>query len=247
MTDPTVIAQTISKSYVNRAGVTVPALRRADVIVHPGQLTAVVGRSGSGKSTLLHCLSGLDRPDEGSIELLGLQLARAKESAISDLYCRDVGFVFQQYNLVESLTARENVVLPQRLLGKRMRQEDVVDWFEIWGLAGKEDNYPSQLSGGEQQRVALVRALAKKPKVLFADEPTGALDSTNGKLVLNALKGWARDGVSVLMVTHDIGAASIADRVFVLRDGRITHDLSRTDQQTILDAMDADLFGDASE
>ena len=232
-------AQGLTREYRNAAGVVVRALDGVDLTIENGGLTAIVGPSGSGKSALLHCLSGLDRPDAGALKVLGSDLLTSSSAEISKLYRERIGFVFQQYNLVDSLDAFENVLLPQRLSRTRIDRRIAADWFGRLGLAGKEGHLPGQLSGGEQQRVALIRALLKQPAIIFADEPTGALDSSNGRLVLDVLVESAAQGTSVVMVTHDVVAASRAGTSIVLRDGRVVVTLGPSAPATILDAVGA--------
>lgn len=234
---PKIVADRISRTYRTGKDTDVRALDDVSLSVNDSGMTAIVGPSGSGKSTLLHCLSGLDVPDEGAVSLLGADLSTSGEAEISRIYRERVGFVFQQYNLVESLTALDNVVLPQRLAKKKVSEKAARAWFKRLGLQSKTGHLPSQLSGGEQQRVALIRALAKRPEVVFADEPTGALDSSNGLLVLDILHEHAQHGVAVVMVTHDVAAASRADTVVVLRDGRAIRELDDPSPTAILDAL----------
>lgn len=227
----------LSKSYRNRAGVAVMAVNELSTTIPSAGMTAIVGASGSGKSTLLHCMSGLDRPDAGTVMLLGTELTSLAPNDLATLYRDRIGFVFQQYNLVDSLSAYENVALPQRLGGKRPSQDRITRMFADFGLEGKEKSRPAELSGGEQQRVAIIRALAKGPSLVFADEPTGALDSLNGALVLHALSEAALAGTAVVVVTHDLGAASRADRVIVLKDGRVARELPRSSPEQLLAVM----------
>ncbi|MGG7465850.1 ABC transporter ATP-binding protein [Plantibacter sp. YIM 135347] len=234
---PKIVADRIGRTYKTGTGVEVRALDGVSLTAGDSGMTAIVGQSGSGKTTLLQCLSGLDVPDEGSISLLGTDLQQSSEAEISCLYREQIGFVFQQYNLVESLNALDNVLLPQRLSKSSIDRRAAIRWFGRLGLAGKESHLPAQLSGGEQQRVALIRALIKKPAIVFADEPTGALDSENGRVVLDILQEQARNGVSVLMVTHDVAAASRANRVVVLRDGHLVEDLAHPKPDDILAAL----------
>lgn len=240
-----IIAEHISRTYVSGKGTGTRALDDVSLSIGEGGLTAIVGQSGSGKTTLLQCLSGLDSPDSGNINVLGSDLQLSSEADISRIYREKIGFVFQQYNLVESLSAFDNVVLPQRLSRRSIDRRGAEDWFERLGLAGKGSQLPSQLSGGEQQRVALIRALLKRPEIVFADEPTGALDSENGHLVLDILQEHAQQGIAVLMVTHDVTAASRADRAIVLKDGRIVQELDAPNPVSILDALSSSPRGRA--
>ncbi|MFD0367146.1 ABC transporter ATP-binding protein [Streptomyces sp. NPDC127114] len=186
-----------------------------------------MGPSGSGKSTLLQCAAGLDRPTAGSVEIDGIPLAGLSERRLTLLRRDRIGFVFQSFNLLPALTAAQNVALPLRLAGRRPSRAEVRDALARVGLAGRERHRPGQLSGGQQQRVALARALITRPAVLFGDEPTGALDSTTGRAVLDLLRELVdRDGQTIVMVTHDPVAAARADRVVFLVDGRVHGELT---------------------
>ncbi|WP_031068892.1 ABC transporter ATP-binding protein [Streptomyces sp. NRRL WC-3742] len=218
----------------------VRALRGVDVTFDRGSFTAVMGPSGSGKSTLLQCAAGLDRPDRGRVLLDGTDLSGLGESALTVLRRQKLGFVFQAFNLVGSLTAEQNVGLPLRLAGRRPDRDDVRRALAAVGLEARAAHLPSQLSGGQQQRVAIARALITRPKMLFADEPTGALDSTSSREVLTLLRDLVdRDGQSTVMVTHDPVAASYADRVLFLADGTVVGDLARPSAQQIAERMTA--------
>ena len=202
-------------------------------------MVSIVGPSGSGKSTLLYCLSGLEAADEGSIEVMGRQVVHARRSVLAKIRSGHVGFVFQSYNLIPSLSVGDNVSLPARLAGRPMSARQTRAALESVGLAGRERDRPGDLSGGEQQRVAIARALVGGADVVFADEPTGALDSQNGREVLRMLRSIGDDPQrSVVMVTHDLEAASLADRVLVLRDGRVVRELGRSTAAQILEAME---------
>ncbi|WP_283134435.1 ABC transporter ATP-binding protein [Rhizohabitans arisaemae] len=191
-----------------------------------GTFTAVMGPSGSGKSTLLHCAAGLDRPTEGKVVIDGTDLGTLDETGLTLLRRERVGFVFQAFNLVSALTAEQNVFLPLRLAGKPVAPEEIRTALAEVGLADRGGHRPSRLSGGEQQRVAIARALITRPAVLFADEPTGALDTKTSRHVLRLLRDLVdRRRQTVIMVTHDPVAASYADRVLFLADGRIVDEL----------------------
>ncbi|HIY24124.1 MAG TPA: ABC transporter ATP-binding protein [Candidatus Brachybacterium merdigallinarum] len=197
-------------------------LRGIELDVPAAGVTAITGPSGSGKSTLLFCLAGLERTDRGQVELLGLDPARARPGRMARLYREQVGFVFQDYHLIPYLSARRNVELPG-LLGRRRGTPSIARTaLEDMGLGDHASVQASRLSGGQQQRVALARVLAQSPAVIFADEPTGALDSTASALVLRTLRARADQGAAVVLVTHDPEAAAIADRVLELRDGELT-------------------------
>ena len=201
------------------------ALRGASVGVAAGEILAIMGPSGSGKSTLLHCLAGIFRPDEGEIIFDGQRLDQMNETRRTELRRTEFGFVFQFGQLVPELTAADNIALPL-LLGRVRRKaayQTAAQWLARLGLAGKGARRTGELSGGEAQRVAIARALAIGPKVLFADEPTGSLDSLAGEKVMDLLTGLAREqGVTVVLVTHDARVAAYADRQVMVRDGRVT-------------------------
>jgi len=200
----------------------VVALDGLSVDFRAGTFTAIMGPSGSGKSTLLQCAAGLDVVDEGSVEVDGVVLDSLGEDARAELRRDRIGFVFQSFNLVTALTAAQNVTLPRRLAGERVSRDAVRRALAGVGLEDRMRHRPSELSGGQQQRVAIARALLHRPRVLFADEPTGALDTTNARQLLTLLRTLAdRDGQTIVMVTHDPVAASHADRVLFLADGRI--------------------------
>lgn len=200
----------------------VAALDGVSLDLGTGTFTALMGPSGSGKSTFLQCVSGLDRPDSGSVRLGGHELTGMDESAITRLRRRQVGFVFQSYNLIPALTTDQNIRLPARLGGHRLDEAWVRSVLEWTGLRPLLKRRPPQLSGGQQQRVAVARALSTRPHVIVADEPTGALDSGTGREILGLLRHCVDDlGQTVLMVTHDPVAAARADEVVFMRDGRL--------------------------
>ncbi|KUL38721.1 ABC transporter ATP-binding protein [Actinoplanes awajinensis] len=203
-----------------------------------GTFTAVMGPSGSGKSTLLQCAAGLDKPDAGTVTLDGAELTTLSETELTLLRRDRIGFVFQSFNLLPSLTAEQNVALPLRLAGRRPARGQVRDMLAAVGLAERGGHRPAQLSGGQQQRVAIARALVTRPTVLFADEPTGALDSTTGRGVLDLMRDMVdRHGQTIVMVTHDPVAAARADRVVFLVDGRVADDRGAMTPQTVADLM----------
>jgi putative ABC transport system ATP-binding protein len=210
----------------------VVALRDVTIAFPAGSFTAVMGPSGSGKTTLLQCAAGLERVDGGSVVLSGTDLTRLRESARTRLRRERVGFVFQSYNLLPSLTAAENVALPLRLAGRRPAPAAITRALADVHLAGRAGHRPEQLSGGQQQRVALARALVCRPDVVFADEPTGALDTATSREVLGMLRTLVtRHGRTVVMVTHDPLAAAHADAVVFLADGRIVDHLANPTAQ----------------
>ncbi|EFE69465.1 ABC transporter ATP-binding protein [Streptomyces sp. NWU49] len=201
------------------------ALRGASVDLHAGEILAVTGASGSGKSTLLHCLSGIVRPDAGSVTYAGRRLEEMSEKRLSELRRTDFGVVFQFGQLIPELTAVDNVALPLMLAGvdRAGARATAGEWLERFGVRGQEELRPGEMSGGQAQRAALARALATGPKVVFADEPTGALDSLAGEQVMTALVHTAREaGTAVLLITHDAQVAAYADREVQLRDGTVS-------------------------
>jgi putative ABC transport system ATP-binding protein len=216
----------------------VDALRGVSLEVPAGQFTAVMGPSGSGKSTLMHLLAGLDRPTSGTVHVGGEEISAMADRRLTKLRRRHIGFVFQSFNLLPTLTAEENITLPLAIARVKPPAADVDALLERVGLSERRDHKPSELSGGQQQRVAIARALIAKPTVLFADEPTGNLDSAAGAAVLGLLRdAVAIDGQTTVMVTHDPRAAAAADRVLFLADGRIVGDLAEPSEDQVIDAM----------
>jgi putative ABC transport system ATP-binding protein len=211
-------ARGITKVYP-MGEILVHALRGVDFELGEGELVVLLGPSGSGKSTLLNILGGLDTPSDGQVLYRGRELTRAGEAELTDYRRHHVGFVFQFYNLIPSLTARENVALVTEIVRAPMRADEAL---ALVGLAARLDHFPAQLSGGEQQRVAIARAIAKRPAVLLCDEPTGALDITTGIVVLEALARVNRElGTATALITHNAAIAAMADRVVRLADGRV--------------------------
>jgi len=239
VTEPLIRAESLHKSFpgAGRRQPRVPVLRGISLDVHPGEMVSIVGPSGSGKSTLLYCLSGLEPCDSGSVRLAGRELGTLGRGALAALRRRHVGFVFQSYNLIPSLTARENIALPARLARRGASRADIDRALAEVGLSDRGRHRPGQLSGGQQQRVAIARVLAMRPDIVFADEPTGSLDTTTGSEVLRLLRAAAGDGRSVVVVTHDLEAAALADRVLVLRDGLIHCELRHPDPEQVLEAI----------
>ncbi|MFD4316826.1 ABC transporter ATP-binding protein [Streptomyces sp. NPDC058548] len=218
----------------------VRALDGVDLDFRAGTFTAVMGPSGSGKSTLLQCAAGLDRPTSGQVEVGGVALEGLSERLLTLLRRDRIGFVFQSFNLLPALTAAQNVALPLRLAGRRPSRTELREALARVGLAGRERRRPGELSGGQQQRVAIARALITRPAVLFGDEPTGALDSTTSREVLDMLRELVdRDGQTIVMVTHDPVAAARADRVVFLVDGRVAGELPAPTVEAVAARMTA--------
>jgi putative ABC transport system ATP-binding protein len=230
-------ATAVSKVY-GEADTRVVALDEVDVQISASTFTAIMGPSGSGKSTLMHCLAGLDTVTSGEVWIGETALSSLDDDALTRLRRDEVGFVFQAFNLIPTLTARENITLPMDIAGRRVDQA----WLEIViatvGLGDRLGHRPSELSGGQQQRVACARAMASQPRIVFADEPTGNLDSRSGAEVLGFLRRSVDEfGQTVVMVTHDATAASYADRVLFLADGRIVDELQEPTAAKVLERM----------
>ena len=240
MTAP-VIASAHDLVKVYGAGETsVRALDGVDVDLVRGELTAIMGPSGSGKSTLMHCLAGLDRPTSGSVVVDGQTVSSMSERKLTALRRTRIGFVFQAYNLVPTLTALENITLPLDIARRHVDRAHLDLVVETLGLTDRLGHKPSELSGGQQQRVACARALVARPAVVFADEPTGNLDSTSAAEVLGFLRSSVDElGQSVVMVTHDPTSASYAHRVLFLADGRLVGELRDPTAETVLAALTA--------
>ncbi|HEV7964507.1 MAG TPA: ABC transporter ATP-binding protein [Actinoplanes sp.] len=224
--DKTVQLWSVGKTY-GSGPTKVTALRDVTIAFPTASFTAVMGPSGSGKSTLLHCAAGLDRPTTGSVVVGGVELDGLGETALTRLRRDRIGFVFQAFNLLPSLTAEQNVGLPLRLAGRKPDGEEISTVLGEVGLADRAGHRPSELSGGQQQRVAIARALVTRPAVVFADEPTGALDTTTSRDVLGMLRGLVdHRGQTIVMVTHDPVAASYADNVVFFADGMVAGELA---------------------
>jgi putative ABC transport system ATP-binding protein len=216
----------------------VDALRGVSLSVESGELVAVMGPSGSGKSTLMHILAGLDKPTSGGVTIAGEEITRLDDSDLTRLRRRHIGFVFQFFNLLPMLTAEENVTLPLSIAGTKPKQEWLDDLLASMGLTDRRTHRPSELSGGQQQRVALARALVSRPTILFADEPTGNLDSKTSSEILDLLRRSVDSyGQTTVMVTHEPRAAAIADRVLFLADGLIVRELHNATAPQVLDVM----------
>jgi len=232
-----VVAESVTRRY-GAGDTAVDALRGVSLEIERGKLTAVMGPSGSGKSTLMHILAGLDKPTSGSVSIAGTDITTLKDSDLTKLRRRHIGFVFQFFNLLPMLTAEENVTLPLSIAGEKPDKAFFADLVAKVGLADRLHHRPAELSGGQQQRVAIARALVSQPTVLFADEPTGNLDSTTSAEILELMRDSVDSyGQTMVMVTHDARAAAIADRVLFLADGLIVKDLPRSSQGDILAAI----------
>ncbi|NUT34255.1 MAG: ABC transporter ATP-binding protein [Hamadaea sp.] len=216
----------------------VVALRGVSMQVASGRFTAIMGPSGSGKSTLMHCLAGLDDVTRGEVHIGDTKLTGLGDAGLTRIRREQVGFIFQQFNLLPTLTAEENILLPLAIAGRKHDKAWFDTVIDTVGLRDRLGHRPSQLSGGQQQRVACARALVARPEVIFADEPTGNLDSRSGAEVLSFLRTSVRDfGQTIVMVTHDPNAASYADRVVFLADGKIVNEIAEPTSQKVLDAM----------
>jgi len=230
-------ARAVTRRYGSGAG-TVDALRGVSLAISPGEFAAIMGPSGSGKSTLMHIMAGLDRPSDGEVLIGGTSIGTLGDRALTLLRRRHVGFVFQFFNLLPTLSAEENVTLPLALGGETVDRTWLDELFARVGLEGRRRHRPSELSGGEQQRVAIARALVTRPTILFADEPTGNLDSHRGAEVLELLRASVDGyGQTILMVTHDPRAAACADRVLFLADGELVRELEHPTREDVVSAM----------
>jgi putative ABC transport system ATP-binding protein len=233
-----VTANEISRRY-GEGDTAVDALRGVSLDVARGQLTAIMGPSGSGKSTLMHIMAALDRPTSGYVVLAGTRLGQLSDNEITNLRRNHIGFVFQFFNLLPMLTAEENIALPMSIAGRKPDKEFFEDLLRKVGLSDRRKHRPSELSGGQQQRVAIARALVTRPTVVFADEPTGNLDSRTGKEILDVLHTSVDDyGQTLVMVTHDARVAAVADRTLFLADGQIVKDLGDATEHDLIVAME---------
>ncbi|MFD6436782.1 ABC transporter ATP-binding protein [Streptomyces venezuelae] len=235
----TVAARATDLSKVYGQGETqVVALDHVSVDFGQGEFTAIMGPSGSGKSTLMHCVAGLDSFSSGSVRIGETELSTLKDKQLTKLRRDKIGFIFQAFNLLPTLTALENITLPMDIAGRKPDKQWLEQVIEMVGLSGRLSHRPTELSGGQQQRVAVARALASQPEIIFGDEPTGNLDSRSGAEVLGFLRNSVRDlGQTVVMVTHDPVAASYADRVIFLADGRVVDEMHRPTADGVLDRM----------
>jgi putative ABC transport system ATP-binding protein len=232
-----VSAHEVTRRY-GEGDTAVEALRGVTLEVAPSELTAIMGASGSGKSTLMHIMAALDLPTSGYVTLAGTRLGSLSDTEITKLRRKHIGFIFQFFNLLPMLTAEENILLPLSIAGEKPDKDEFEELLDRVGLKDRRSHRPSELSGGQQQRVAVARALVSKPTVVFADEPTGNLDSKTSdeilQLLSEAVEGYDQ---TMVMVTHDAKAATIADRVLFLADGRIVRDLGSADEAQILETV----------
>jgi putative ABC transport system ATP-binding protein len=233
-----VVARDVTRRY-GEGETVVDALRGVTVEIASGKATAVMGPSGSGKSTLMHILAGLDKPTSGSVDIAGTEITTLGDNALTKLRREHIGFVFQFFNLLPMLDARENIVLPLTIAGEKPDDDWLDKVVTDVGLKDRLSHRPSELSGGQQQRVAIARALISKPTVLFADEPTGNLDSSTSAEILELLRRSVEEyGQTIVMVTHDARAAAVAHRVLFLADGEIVRELGECTQHEILTVME---------
>jgi putative ABC transport system ATP-binding protein len=236
--DGVVTAQNLGRRY-GAGDTAIDALRSVDLEVEREKLTAVMGPSGSGKSTLMHLLAGLDKPTSGEVFIDGTNISELGDTELTKLRRKHIGFIFQFFNLLPMLTAEENIVLPLSIAGTKPDAEFLAELIAKVGLGDRRKHRPSELSGGQQQRVAIARALVSHPTVMFADEPTGNLDSTTSGEILELLRDSVTSyGQTTVMVTHDAHAAAIADRVLFLADGAVVRDRGRSTTHEILETLE---------
>ena len=233
-----VVARDVTRRY-GEGDTAVDALRGVTVEIAPGKATAVMGPSGSGKSTLMHILAGLDKPSSGSVGIAGTEITTLGDNDLTKLRREHIGFVFQFFNLLPMLTAKENILLPLTIAGEKPERAWREELLKKVGLDDRRTHRPAELSGGQQQRVAIARALISRPTVVFADEPTGNLDSKTGGEILELLRSSVEElEQTSVMVTHDPRAAAIADRILFLADGCIVRDMPRSEPSAVIAAMD---------
>jgi putative ABC transport system ATP-binding protein len=240
--ESTVFASVVSASRLSKrygdGDTAVDALRDVSLDVEEGRLTAIMGPSGSGKSTLMHIMAGLDQPTEGTVSIDGVEIGGLPDKELTLLRREKIGFVFQFFNLLPMLTAEENVLLPLAIAGVKPDREWLEELLQTVGITNRRKHRPSELSGGQQQRVSIARALISRPSVLFADEPTGNLDSQTSKEILRVLRGSVDEfGQTTVMVTHDPQAAALADRILFLADGQIVKEVRESTAAEVLAAM----------
>jgi len=232
-----VAAHDVTRRY-GEGGTAVDALRGASLAVEPGELVAVMGPSGSGKSTLMHILAGLDKPTSGTVTIAGTEITTLADARLTRLRRKHIGFVFQFFNLLPMLTAEDNVLLPLSIAGEKPDQAWLDELLGATGLADRRTHRPAELSGGQQQRVAIARALVTRPTIVFADEPTGNLDSRTSGEILELMRASVDDyGQTTVMVTHEARASAIADRVLFLADGLIVQELRQASAPQVLEVM----------
>src|SRR5690348_6013372 len=235
--DAAVEARGLTRVY-GEGSTAVEALRGVDLDVRSGELVAVMGPSGSGKSTLMHILAGLDKPTEGTVTIAGKEITQLDDKRLTQLRRDHIGFVFQFFNLLPMLDTEENITLPLSIAGQKVDKAGLDELLEKMGLDNRRDHRPAQLSGGQQQRVAIARSLVTKPTILFADEPTGNLDSKTGGEILDLVRSSTDAyGQTTVMVTHEARAAAIADRILFLEDGLIVKELRGASQADVLAVM----------
>ncbi|MCI1923124.1 MAG: ABC transporter ATP-binding protein [Lentilactobacillus buchneri] len=215
-------------------------LHNVSFSANKGEFISIVGPSGSGKSTLLNCISGLSKPTSGSISVLGINPYKLKGSKIADFRRNKIGFIFQSYNLIPSLPAFDNIVLPLKLAGKLVNKADIYQLMKSINFDASPNSFTQELSGGERQKVAIMRVLVARAQIIFADEPTGALDTASKKIIFGLLQKLAENGACVLMVTHDIEMAAETDKALILRDGQLRVILQHPNAQMIFDTISAE-------